>query len=185
MWYERGERSKEERMKIRGKNKEAVFSQRIYNIYQSIAKLFRTKRDWQRLISESDRDDHNITSEKAFGSREKDIGSRECTRNIPFIPPNRSRYIGARLTSTQISGSVYPRYGWFSGFSQRFEGYDIATGLFYINRGLTRGESIEKTRLRENWAGNPRVSANWLFVPLSLDIYVGTCKKVAFSLENS
>lgn len=33
----------------------------------------------------------------------------------------------------------YPRHGWFSGFSEGFEGHDAAGKLFYINRGLTGG----------------------------------------------
>lgn len=88
----------------------------------------------------------------------RDIGSRDPAGRIPFIPPNRSRYIGARLTSAQISWPVYPRYGWFSGFSEGFEGHDAAGKLFYINRGLT-GEVHWMRRFRKRKKNYPRARA--------------------------
>ncbi|KAG5312970.1 MOS1T transposase, partial [Pseudoatta argentina] len=46
----------------------------------------------------------------------RDIGSRDSAGRIPFIPPNRSRYIGARYTSAQISEPVTLGTGDLAGF---------------------------------------------------------------------
>jgi len=72
----------------------------------------------------------------------RDIGPRDSAGRIPFIPPNRSRYIGARLTSAQISGPVTLGTGDLAGFPRASEDHDAAGKLFYINRGLTGGSPL-------------------------------------------
>lgn len=88
----------------------------------------------------------------------RDIGSRDSAGRIPFIPPNRSRYIGARYTSAQISGPVTLGTGDLAGFP-RASRATMRLANSFISIADWPGESIERGRFRRKKEEKKKLSA--------------------------
>lgn len=92
-----------------------------------------------------------VLTTKSYGTSRKvdpwkrDIGSRDPAGRIPFIPPNRSRYIEARYTSAQISESVTLGTGDLAGFP-RASRATMRLANSFISIADWPGESIERSR---------------------------------------
>ena len=89
----------------------------------------------------------------------RDIGSRDSAGRIPFIPPNRSRYIGARYTSAQISEPVTLGTGDLAGFP-RASRATMRLANSFISIADWPGESIERSRFRKK-KEEKQLSAMW------------------------
>lgn len=88
----------------------------------------------------ADSPDHEIVRRVEEGrSPEKRYRFERPGGTHPFYPAQSfAIHRGSAYKRTNLWAG-YPRHGWFSGFSEGFEGHDAAGKLFYINRGLTGG----------------------------------------------
>jgi len=86
------------------------------------------------------RPDHEIARYVEEGrSREKRYRFKGFGGTHPFYPAQSFAIHRGSVYKRTNLWTGYPRHGWFSGFSEGFEGHDATGKLFYINRGLTGG----------------------------------------------
>lgn len=129
--------------------------------------------------SGADSPDHEIARHVKEGRpREKRYRFKGFGGTHPFYPAQSfAIYRGSVYKRTNLWAG-YPRHGWFSGFSEGFEGHDAAGKLFYINRGLTGGVHWtrllpEEERRKKNYPrawGDPPRKCEPQFAPLARQI---------------
>lgn len=92
------------------------------------------------VLRGADSPDHEIVRHVEKGrSLEKRYRFKGPGRTHPFYPAQSFAIHRGSVYKRTNLWAGYPRHGWFSGFSEGFEGHDAAGKLFYINRGLTGG----------------------------------------------